>query len=62
MPSCLPIGSHHARRGLATMGELAMHEEPKDTPLPATVLFVCGLGVLIVVGWLLMFHLLTVRW
>ena len=48
--------------GARSVGKNAMHEEPKDPPLPATVIFVCGLGVLIVVGWLLMFHLLTVRW
>lgn len=60
-----PIGSQNrdtTRRALAAIGDIAMHEEPKDTPLPATVLFVCGLGVLIVGGWLIMFHLLTVRW
>ena len=39
-----------------------MHEEPKDVPLPATVAFVTGLGILIVAGWLLMLRLLMERW
>jgi hypothetical protein len=39
-----------------------MQEKPKDSPLPATVAFVTGLGILIVVGWFLMFRLLTSRW
>jgi len=39
-----------------------MHDEHKDPPLPATVAFVCGIGVLFVIGWLLMFRLLIVRW
>ena len=39
-----------------------MQEKPKDRPLPATVAFVIGLGILIVGGWFLMFHLLTTRW
>ena len=39
-----------------------MQEKPKDGPLPATVAFVIGLGVLIVVGWALMFRLLVERW
>jgi len=37
-------------------------EKQKDVPLPATVAFVVGLGVVIVVGWLLMFRLLMERW
>ncbi len=39
-----------------------MHDKQNDPPLPATVAFVWGLGILFVIGWLLMFHLLTVRW
>jgi hypothetical protein len=41
---------------------MPMHDKQKDPPLPATVTFVIGLGVLFVIGWLLMFRLLTVRW
>ena len=37
-------------------------EKPKDVPLPATVAFVVGLGIVIVAGWLLMFRLLVERW
>ena len=39
-----------------------MPDKPKEPPLPATVAFVIGLGIVFVVGWLLMFRLLTVRW
>jgi hypothetical protein len=34
----------------------------EDEPLPATLRFVFGLGVAIVVGWFLMFWLLRDRW
>lgn len=39
-----------------------MDDEPKDRPLPATVQFVIGLGLFIVVGWFLMFRLMLARW
>jgi len=39
-----------------------MGDKPRDPPLPATVAFVVGLGVFIVVGWLLMFRLMLARW
>jgi hypothetical protein len=42
--------------------EMPMHDKQKDPPLPATVAFVIGLGIFFVIGWLLMFRLLTVRW
>jgi hypothetical protein len=44
------------------MEDMMSGEKPKDLPLPATVAFVSGIGILIVAGWLLMFHLLTERW
>jgi len=34
----------------------------KDEPLPATLTFVFGLGILILVGWFAMFALLWSRW
>jgi len=37
-------------------------EPPRDEPLPATLVFVSGLGVLILVGWFAMFFLLRARW
>lgn len=36
--------------------------EPVKPPLPATVRFVTLVGVIIVVGWFLMFRLLITRW
>jgi len=39
-----------------------MKHKGTDEPLPATVGFVTFLGILIVVGWLLMFVLLSSRW
>jgi hypothetical protein len=37
-------------------------EPAREEPLPATLIFVFGLGVLIVVGWFAMFVLLRARW
>jgi len=37
-------------------------ERPREPALPATVTFVIILGVIIVVGWFLMFHLTATRW
>jgi hypothetical protein len=39
-----------------------MKQPHVDPPLPATVRFVIGLGIFFVVGWLLMFRLMLVRW
>jgi hypothetical protein len=33
-----------------------------DEPLPATLAFVFGLGILILIGWFAMFALLRARW
>jgi hypothetical protein len=37
-------------------------EPTPDEPLPATVLFVFGLGSLFAIGWFAMYALLRARW
>jgi hypothetical protein len=39
-----------------------MNDNRQDDPLPATALFVTGLGIFLVVVWALMFALMTSRW
>jgi hypothetical protein len=37
-------------------------EPQPDEPLPATTIFVTGLGIAIFVGWFMMYALLRARW
>jgi hypothetical protein len=39
-----------------------MSDNRPDGPLPATALFVTGLGIFLVVVWVLMFALMASRW
>jgi len=39
-----------------------MNRHSPDPPLPATVKFVIAVGLILLIGWLLMFRLMLVRW
>jgi len=44
------------------MGPIQPEERQGEPDLPATAKFVIGIGIIIVIGWLLMYHLTVVRW
>jgi hypothetical protein len=44
------------------MTPMSTHKPAADEPLPATQKFVFGVGIFIVIGWILMFFLLRARW
>jgi len=44
------------------MDDMQSPDEHREPVLPATVRFVTALGIIILVGWVLMFRLTAIRW